>query len=125
MFDIGFWELVVIAVVALVVVGPKELPGLLRGVSSWIGQARAIAGEFKNELSREAAQAEELKRLVEREAEVAELHRLLDEARAKLPVDSLLDGDKTAASSAGDARPDTPPKPEATPSGRDRDGQPR
>lgn len=56
MFD-SWGELLVIAVVALVVVGPKELPQLLRTVGRWVGQARRMAGEFQsqvNEAMREA-----------------------------------------------------------------------
>jgi Tat protein translocase TatB subunit len=49
MFDIGWSELVVIAVVALVVIGPKELPGVLRMVGQWMGKARKMAGEFQGQ----------------------------------------------------------------------------
>ena len=87
MFDIGFWEMVVIAVVALLVVGPKELPGLIRGVSAWATRARKVAGEFKAEFTREVARAEELKRLVERETEIAEFHKAIEDARATISLD--------------------------------------
>ena len=87
MFDIGFWEMVMIAVVALVVVGPKELPGMLRTVTGWMRHARQVAGEFKDEFSREVARAEELKRLVEKETEIAEVHRAIEEARATINID--------------------------------------
>ena len=43
MFDIGWSELVVIAVVALIAIGPKELPGVLRMVGQWMGKARKMA----------------------------------------------------------------------------------
>lgn len=122
MFDIGFWEMALIAVVALVVVGPRELPALLRGVSSWVGRAREFASEFKNELSREAAHAEELRKMVERESEVAELHKLLDEARSQIPLDGPAAGGKSGE--AGDAKPGLRADP-ASPgaSGQARDGQ--
>lgn len=102
MFDIGFWEMVMIAVVALVVVGPKELPGLVRTVSGWIRQARRVAGEFKEELSREVARAEELKQLIEKETEIAEVHRALEEARATISID----GEDAGKSKAGDGKPE-------------------
>ena len=57
MFDIGWSELVVIAVVALIAIGPKELPGVLRMVGQWMGKARKMASEFQgqfNEAMREA-----------------------------------------------------------------------
>jgi sec-independent protein translocase protein TatB len=48
MFDIGWDELLVIALVALVVIGPKELPAVLRTLGQWVARARALAGEFRS-----------------------------------------------------------------------------
>jgi sec-independent protein translocase protein TatB len=70
MFDIGWSELVVIAVVALIAIGPKELPGVLRMVGQWIGKARKMAGEFQGQFQ-EAM----------REAEMADLKKSFDEVR--------------------------------------------
>ena len=53
MFDIGFWELVLISVVGLVVLGPERLPVAIRTVSQWIGAARNMANSVKDELSQE------------------------------------------------------------------------
>src|SRR3981189_572844 len=50
MFDIGWSELVVIAVVALIAIGPKELPGVLRMVGQWMGKARTMAAEFQGQV---------------------------------------------------------------------------
>ncbi|TAK50090.1 MAG: twin-arginine translocase subunit TatB [Xanthobacteraceae bacterium] len=61
MFDIGWGEMVVIGVVALIAIGPKELPGVLRMVGQWIGKARRMASEFQGhfqEAMREAEMAE-------------------------------------------------------------------
>ena len=58
MFDIGWSELVVIAVVALVAIGPKELPGVLRTVGQWIGKARKLAGEFQGQFREAMREAE-------------------------------------------------------------------
>lgn len=61
MFDIGWSELVVIGVVALVVIGPKELPGVLRTIGQWMGKVRRMAAEFQgqfNEAMREAEMAD-------------------------------------------------------------------
>ncbi|MFS4438786.1 Sec-independent protein translocase protein TatB [Paracoccaceae bacterium GXU_MW_L88] len=44
--DIGFWELLVIGVVALIVVGPEDLPKMFRAVGQFMGRARAMAREF-------------------------------------------------------------------------------
>lgn len=53
MFDVGFWELVVIGVVALLVVGPDKLPGLARQAGLWLGRARRLAASVKAEIKRE------------------------------------------------------------------------
>jgi sec-independent protein translocase protein TatB len=46
MFDLGWSEMVLIGIVALIVVGPKELPGLFRNIGLWVGKARGMAREF-------------------------------------------------------------------------------
>jgi sec-independent protein translocase protein TatB len=52
-FDIGFWELVLISVVGLVVLGPERLPTAIRSVSRFISSAKAMANNVKDELSHE------------------------------------------------------------------------
>lgn len=53
MFDIGFWELMLIAVIALVVLGPERLPVAIRTVRSWISGVRKFSDTVKSELSEE------------------------------------------------------------------------
>ncbi|MCC4782095.1 Sec-independent protein translocase protein TatB [Vibrio lentus] len=53
MFDIGFWELVLISVVGLVVLGPERLPAAIRSISKFVGQAKSMANSVKDELSHE------------------------------------------------------------------------
>lgn len=68
MFDLGWDEMAVIAVVALVVLGPKELPNALRTVTSLTKAARKLAGEFQsgvNEIIREADLEDTKKKLTE------------------------------------------------------------
>ena len=48
MFDVGYSELLLIAIVTLLVVGPKELPNLLRQIGRWTGKARAMARHFRS-----------------------------------------------------------------------------
>lgn len=66
MFDFGFSELVVIGVVALVVLGPTRLPGLVRKVGRWVGKARSMAREFRDQLENEV-NIDELNRAVKRQ----------------------------------------------------------
>ncbi len=58
MFDIGWSELLVIAVVALVFIGPKELPGVLRNISHWMGKIRRMASEFQSQFQEAMREAE-------------------------------------------------------------------
>lgn len=53
MFDIGFWELILISVVGLVVLGPERLPVAIRSVSRFISTAKNMANSVKDELSHE------------------------------------------------------------------------
>jgi sec-independent protein translocase protein TatB len=50
MFDIGWSEMAVVAVIALLVIGPKELPRTMRTVAHWFGKARGLAREFQSGL---------------------------------------------------------------------------
>lgn len=58
MLDIGFMELLVIGALALIVVGPKELPGLLRTVGQIVGKARGMAREFQRTMEEAAREAD-------------------------------------------------------------------
>ena len=58
MFDIGWSELLVIAVVALIAIGPKELPGVLRNVGHWMGKIRRMAAEFQSQFQEAMREAE-------------------------------------------------------------------
>jgi len=68
MFDIAWGELVLIGVVALIVIGPKELPGVLRAIGQWTTKIRRMAAEFQSQFQ-EAM----------REAEMADLKKQVDD----------------------------------------------
>jgi sec-independent protein translocase protein TatB len=78
MFDIGWSELVIIAVVALVVIGPKELPATLRTIGKMTARARKVAGDFR-------AQFDEAMR----EAELDDVRQTISDAQKLNPVNSL------------------------------------
>jgi sec-independent protein translocase protein TatB len=66
MFDIGWSEMVVVGVVALVVIGPKDLPGALRQAGKWMGSVRRMAADFQGHVNAAMREAEldELRREV-------------------------------------------------------------
>ena len=61
MFDVGFSEMLVIAVVALVVIGPEKLPGVAKTVGSWFGRLQRYVNDVKADINREI-ELEELRK---------------------------------------------------------------
>ena len=53
MFDIGFWEIALISVVGLIVLGPERLPTAIRSVMQWINTAKSMANSVKSEITEE------------------------------------------------------------------------
>ncbi|HHH48476.1 MAG TPA: twin-arginine translocase subunit TatB [Gammaproteobacteria bacterium] len=102
MFDIGFWELGLIGVVALLVIGPERLPGVARSAGMWIGRARRFVSTTQAEINKELSKADELRRLMEEQARIKSAHEIIEqtanEVRESLSVPSL--------------KPDYPPKAE-------------
>jgi sec-independent protein translocase protein TatB len=72
MFDIGWSELLLIGVIALIAIGPKELPGALRTLGQWMAKIRRMASEFQGQFQ-EAM----------REAEIDQLKKEMDDMAAK------------------------------------------
>ena len=58
MFDIGWTEMMVIALIALVVIGPKDLPGTMKTVSQWMRKARSLTREFQSGIDEMVREAE-------------------------------------------------------------------
>ena len=58
MLDIGWQELLVVGALALIVVGPKDLPGLLRSCGQWVGKVRGMAREFQRSMNDAAREAD-------------------------------------------------------------------
>lgn len=78
MFDIGFWELLLIGVVALLVVGPERLPKFVRITGLWLGRAQGAVRAVKDDISREL-RAEELKQsLNEPFQDIPDLNDIID-----------------------------------------------
>jgi len=80
MFDIGFWELAIIAVVALLVIGPERLPRVARTAGLWLGRARHFVSTVKADIDREIA-ADELKNTLSKQAEAPGLYDIVEDTR--------------------------------------------
>ena len=76
MFDIGFWEIMLIAVVALVVVGPERLPRVIRVTGLWIGRANASLQSVRSEISREL-RADEIRRSINQPEDIPIIREIL------------------------------------------------
>ena len=111
--DLSWSHILLLLVVALVVVGPKDLPRLMREVGRWAGKARAMADQFRKSFDEMA-----------RQSELDELRREIDELRAIRPIadvqrhvsDAILPPDLMSQPPMADDVPPAPdPAPETTP----------
>ncbi len=80
MFDIGFWELTIIGVVALLVIGPERLPLVARTTGLWLGRARRFVSGVKADIDREIA-ADELKKALAKQAESPGLYDIIEDTK--------------------------------------------
>ncbi len=88
MFDIAPTELMLVAIVALVVIGPKDLPKAMRVVGYWVGRARGVARQFRSGFDQMVREAE-LEEMEKRWA--AENERIMREHPAPPPADPIPD----------------------------------
>jgi len=105
MFDIGWSELVVIGVVALIAIGPKELPGVLRSVGQWTGKIKRMAAEFQGQFQdamREADMADIKKEVDQLTGSVSQYTNFDPLAETKKELQSAFD-DKPAEPAVSDA----------------------
>jgi sec-independent protein translocase protein TatB len=107
MFDIGWGELVVIGIVALIAIGPKELPTVLRTLGQYMGKVRRMASEFQGQFQ-EAM----------REAELVELKKQAEDLKSSVSdlgnLDPLADTQKQIESAFDDAAKPELPKPDSS-----------
>jgi sec-independent protein translocase protein TatB len=103
MFDIGFSELVLVGVVALVVLGPERLPGAVRTASLWIGRIKRSFLAIKQDVEREIG-ADEIRRQLHNE-------QILDLEREMQAMKQSLTSSATPLESSAPAAESTPPTP--------------
>lgn len=101
MFDIGFFELVVIAVVGLLVLGPQRLPQAIRTLGLYLGRIRKTVAGIQQEVNEQLQLEEMRERLAEHEKKV---RSTLSDAEKKLTeeVDLQQPNDKTTANQSKD-----------------------
>ncbi|MGV6827038.1 MAG: Sec-independent protein translocase protein TatB [bacterium] len=80
MFDIGFFELMLIAVVALLVVGPERLPVLAKTTGLWIGKAKRFVSNVRDDIEQEL-KADELKKVLEQQAKSNPVHEIIEDTQ--------------------------------------------
>ena len=73
MFDVGFWEILLILVLALIVLGPERLPQAARTVGYWVGKARRYIEGVKSEVEKEFDSGELKRMLHNQEVQIREL----------------------------------------------------
>jgi len=113
MFDIGWGELVVIGIVALIAIGPKELPTVLRTLGQYMGKVRRMASEFQGqfqEAMREAELADLKKQAEDLKSSVSDLGNSVKDLGN---LDPLADTQKQIESAFDDAAKPELPKPDA------------
>jgi len=105
MFDIGFTELVIIAVVSLLVIGPEKLPGTIRTASAWLHRIRRGFNDIRQEVEQE----------LHNDAVLQELRKTRDEIKTSVAkAEREFQGDLSAATASTDAaaedvKEETPP----------------
>lgn len=117
MFDVGFTELMVIALVGLIVIGPERLPKVARTVGHLLGRLQRYVGDVKSDISREM-QLEDLKKLQAQVQEQArDLERQVNDqmktVETQLNQSILASAEKQADESIEASKPFAPPAPAA------------
>ena len=103
MFDIGFFELMLIGIIGLVVLGPERLPHAIRMTSAWVGKIRRASIAVKDELEREVNAHEMKKRIQEQmeEAGLSDIKKTLESAQSLTKGNLINDAIKEQAEKLG------------------------
>ena len=119
MFDVGFWEILLIGIVGMLVVGPERLPEVARNVGKWVGKARRYVANVRRDFESELNNSDLRDLLGEQEAQIKELRGLVDQTKREIggSVESLTrdlerdvdDGASSTTTSTHKPPPATPP----------------
>jgi sec-independent protein translocase protein TatB len=104
MFDVGFSELLMVGLVALLVIGPERLPKAARIAGYWLGKARSTVANVKAEIKQEL-HAEEMRQLLQQQSIAPDLQKIAEETHSAMEdiktsltknVENHSDNDKSA-----------------------------
>jgi sec-independent protein translocase protein TatB len=84
MFDIGFWEMLMIAVIGLLVIGPKRLPEVARALGRWTAKLKNFVASTRADLEREFNSTELRNMLEDKQDEINELRQMINDTRASI-----------------------------------------
>jgi sec-independent protein translocase protein TatB len=128
MFGIGYSELLVIGIIGLIVIGPKDLPRVMREVGRWVGKAQAMARHFRSGIDtmiREAELEEMEKKWRDENERIMQEHPLLDPGAEMLPLGAPAPAapplTETSAAEAAAPHPEAPELPLGPPPAPDRE----
>ncbi len=107
MFDIGFWELMLIGVVALLVVGPERLPQLARTAGLWIGKGQRFLSSVKADIDREM-RTTELKRILDQQNQRTGLEEIIEETKGAFKEAETADQARRVQSSSTESKESKP-----------------
>ncbi|ARU55084.1 twin-arginine translocation protein TatB [Oleiphilus messinensis] len=113
MFDIGFLEILLVGVVALLVLGPERLPHAARTTGKWIGRARRMVRQVTDEIDREL-KAEELREKLRQEGDTLGLEKIQGTVQSALDKAKDFDHFVEKDDSVGSVK-DSPSAPSSTP----------
>jgi sec-independent protein translocase protein TatB len=103
MFDVGFFELLVIGVVTLLVVGPERLPKVARTAGMWLGRGRRFVRSVKQDIDAEI-KADELREIIEKQKIDNPLHEIIEDTRQDL--EQIRSGTESAVKGESSAKAD-------------------
>jgi sec-independent protein translocase protein TatB len=110
MFDISWGKLVIIGVVALIVIGPKDLPAVLRQLGQWMTKIRRMASEFQGQFQEAMREAEMADLKKQFDDTTSTLNSALDPSGFKTDLEKMIqDPLATSDSTSATSTPATPP----------------
>ena len=83
MFDFGFWEIAIIGIITLIVVGPEKMPALARKAGLYVGKFKKFVSKIQNDINNEI-KSEELKEQLSIKDDESSLSQTLEEAKSSI-----------------------------------------